>query len=101
MIRTKEELMTLIKEYIGDDTSDKALEIVEDTSDTIDDLSTGDGEDWKSKYDELDKTWREKYKSRFFESTEKEKQEDNEEVEEDEIKKNYKYEDLFKEEEKK
>ena len=93
--------MTLIKEYIGDDTSDKALEIVEDTSDTIDDLSTGDGEDWKSKYDELDKTWREKYKSRFFESTEKEKQEDNEEVEEDEIKKNYKYEDLFKEEEKK
>lgn len=101
MIRTKEELMTLIKEYIGDDTSDKALEIVEDTSDTIDDLSTGDGEDWKSKYDELDKTWREKYKSRFFESTEKEKQEDNEEVEEDEIKKDYKYEDLFKEEEKK
>lgn len=101
MIRTKEELMTLIKEYIGDDTSDKALEIVEDISDTVDDLSTGDGEDWKGKYDELDKSWREKYKSRFFESTEKDKVDDNEEVEEDEMKKDYKYEDLFKEEEKK
>lgn len=71
-VRTQEELMTLIRARIGDDTSDEALGLLEDISDTFGDLSkkaTPDGEDWKQKYQDLDKEWRDKYKARFFESS--------------------------------
>lgn len=62
-IRTREELMQRLSEYIGEDNSDAALEIMEDVTDTYDSLN--DGEDWKAKYDELDKSWRERYSARF------------------------------------
>ena len=35
-------------------------------------------EDWKTKYEENDAMWRKKYKERFFQKDEKEKDEDNE-----------------------
>lgn len=63
---TRDELMERIRSRIGEDTSDEALALIEDFTDTFTDLETRTGEDWKSKYDELDKTWREKYKARFF-----------------------------------
>lgn len=62
-IRTREELMQRLSEYIGEDNSDSALELMEDVTDTYDSLS--DGEDWKAKYDELDASWRERYRERF------------------------------------
>lgn len=62
-IRTREELMQRLSEYIGEDNSDNALELMEDVTDTYDSLS--DGEDWKAKYDELDASWRERYRERF------------------------------------
>ena len=71
-IRTQEELMTQIRARIGDDNSDEALGLLEDISDTFGDLSkkaTPDGEDWKQKYQDLDKEWRDKYKARFFEGS--------------------------------
>lgn len=63
---TRDDLMERIRSRIGDDTSDEALSLIEDFTDTFSDLEVRAGEDWKSKYDELDKTWREKYKARFF-----------------------------------
>ena len=63
---TRDELMERIRSRIGEDTSDEALVLIEDFTDTFTNLETRTGEDWKSKYDELDKTWREKYKARFF-----------------------------------
>lgn len=67
-VKTKEEILAAIKERIGEDTSDEALALVEDVADSFNDLSTRVQEagDWKTKYEENDKEWRNKYKERFF-----------------------------------
>lgn len=75
-VRTKDELLISIKELIGDSTDDKALAIIEDVTDTFKDFETKSGDDWKAKYEENDKAWREKYKERFF-NTEVDKEEDD------------------------
>ena len=62
-VRTKDELLTRISEYIGEDTSDAAIELLEDVTDTYDDISGG--EDWHARYDELDADWRRRYRERF------------------------------------
>ena len=68
-VRSKDEILASIKTRIGEDTSDEAIALVEDINDTFEDLSTRVAEagDWKSKYEENDKSWREKYTERFFE----------------------------------
>lgn len=68
-VLTKEDFMNTLKTKIGEDTSDEAMKFLEDMTDTFNDLeskSTSNGEDWKQKYDDLDKSWREKYTARFF-----------------------------------
>lgn len=67
-VKTKEEILSSLKERFKDDTSDDALSFIEDVSDTIDDLGkrVTDAGDWKAKYEENDKAWREKYRDRFF-----------------------------------
>ena len=66
-VLNKEEFMR-----IGEDTSDEAMTFVEDMTDTFNDLETrssgNNDEQWKQKYDELDKSWRKKYRDRFFNS---------------------------------
>lgn len=65
---TKSEWLDKFSKFIGDDTSEEAIELIEDVSDSWDD---GDGEDWKAKYDELDETWKKRYRDRFFDGTNK------------------------------
>ena len=67
-VKSKEDILSIIKEKFKDDTSDSTLGMIEDISDTINDLEdkAKDKTDWKSKYEENDKQWREKYKERFF-----------------------------------
>lgn len=67
-VRTTEEILESIKSRVGDSTEDADLEFLEDVTDTLSDLkSKSDGqEDWKTKYEENDKQWREKYRDRFF-----------------------------------
>lgn len=67
-ILTSKDLLTRIKDRIGEDTSDEALTFIEDITDTINDYEsrTQDNTSWKTKYEENDKSWREKYKARFF-----------------------------------
>lgn len=77
--KSKEEILSFVREKFKDDTSDEVLEFIEDLTDTIDD--DDDDEDWKSKYEANDKMWREKYKARFF-ASEKEEEEEEEEDEE-------------------
>lgn len=98
MIRTKDELISAVSEFIGENDADEALAILEDVTDTLTDFeerAAGDGEDWKKKYEENDKAWREKYRSRFVKSsaTDEDFIEDEDE-DEDEIKT---YEELFEE----
>lgn len=71
MIKTKAEILEQIKTKFGEDSSDETLSFIEDVSDTLGDLeSKASGqEDWKKKYEDNDKEWREKYKARFFEAT--------------------------------
>lgn len=69
MVKTKDELLNILKERIGEDTSDEALAFIEDITDTITDFekrAEGDGVDWKKKYEDNDAEWRAKYKERFF-----------------------------------
>ena len=71
-IKTKAELLELVKARIGDDTSDEALAIIEDVTDTLDDYETriADSGNWKARYEQNDADWRKKYKERFFAPTE-------------------------------
>nr|DAO80401.1 MAG TPA: hypothetical protein [Caudoviricetes sp.] len=93
-VRTRDEILAAIRSRLGDDTSDDVLTIIEDIDDTFKDYETRTGEDWKSKYDELDAQWRKRYRDRFFqkadngETTPDDVKDDNEEdsKEESEVK---------------
>lgn len=89
-VKTVDEIMKKVRERIGEDDSDEAIEFIEDISDTFESFSKT--EDWKTKYEENDKKWREKYRDRFF--TSKEEVEEDE-IEEPEEKEKKKFEDLF------
>lgn len=68
MVLSKEDFMSAIMARVGDDNSDESLAFIENMNDTYADMESkakGDGTDWKQKYEENDKQWREKYKSRF------------------------------------
>lgn len=91
---SKEKLLEKVRTYVGDRTDDDTLEIIEDINDSFD---SSEADEWKRKYEENDKMWRDKYISRFFEKKEEETLETPTEHEEEE--KEYEsYEDLFKEE---
>ena len=68
-ILNQTDFMNQLKTMIGDRTDDKALKFIEDAKDTISSMN----DDYKTKYEtavkekeDLDKEWRERYKSRFF-----------------------------------
>ena len=68
MVKTKQDLLDMIKAKIGEGTSDEDISLIEDVNDTFSDLETRISEagDWKAKYEENDASWRNKYKERFF-----------------------------------
>ena len=67
-VRTKDEIMKFIKDRTQDDTSDETLAFIEDVNDTFNDYDSKlhDSTDWKQRYEDNDKQWREKYRDRFF-----------------------------------
>ena len=91
---SKDELLEKVKKYVGDRTDDETIEIIEDISDSIDSSAH---DEWKKKYEENDKMWRDKYISRFFEKNDEENEDPTNEDDEKEYKT---FEDLFEEEEK-
>lgn len=91
---TKDELIEKVRKYVGDRTDDETIEIIEDISDSID---SADADEWKQKYEENDKMWRDKYISRFLEK--KEDELDTPTEHEEEEKEYNSFEDLFEEEE--
>lgn len=91
---SKDELIEKVRKYVGDRTDDETIEIIEDISDSID---SSDADEWKQKYEENDKMWRDKYISRFVEK--KEDELDTPTEHEDEEKEYNSFEDLFEEEE--
>lgn len=69
-IKSKDELLKFLKEKTKDDTSDETLGFIEDVTDTFNDYDSKvkDQTNWKQKYEDNDREWREKYKERFFSS---------------------------------
>lgn len=95
-VRSKDEIMNILKERLKDDTSDETLSFIEDVSDTYDDMSSQlqkSGE-WKQKYETNDKEWRQRYHDRFFSKPDGE--EDNFSDTGDEDDKPMTFDDLFK-----
>ena len=67
-IRTSRELLDLIKQRIGDSTSDEDLAFIEDASDTINNLS---GQETRvAELESENESLRQKYRDRFFEPKE-------------------------------
>lgn len=91
---SKDELIEKVRKYVGNRTDDETIEIIEDISDSID---SSDADDWKHKYEENDKMWRDKYISRFVEK--KEDEPDTPTEPEEEEKEYNSFEDLFEKEE--
>lgn len=61
----KEDFLSRVKSRLGEDLSDDDILFLEDMTDTYEDLEGKVGEDWKGKYEALDKEWRAKYVERF------------------------------------
>ena len=96
MIKSKDELISMISARIGEDNSDDALSLLEDVTDTLSDYEakTADSTNWQQKYEENDREWRNKYKERFMSGSDGI---DDEIIEPDPQPKRYSFEDLFKE----
>ena len=80
-VKTRDEIMEVIRRRIGEDTSDEAIALLEDLTDTFTDYETrvADKTDWKAKYDEMDANWRKKYMDRFSGKTGEDIKEEQEE----------------------
>lgn len=91
---SKDDLIEKVRKYVGDRTDDETIEIIEDISDSFD---SSDADEWKQKYMDNDKMWRDKYISRFVEK--KEDELDTPTEHEEEEKEYNSFEDLFEEEE--
>lgn len=91
-VRTKDELLGIIKERFGEDTTDETISFVEDITDTLNNFDNKNSVYWEQKYKDNDEAWRKKYRDRFFNSSEQ----DDEDDEEEQVKP-LTYENLFKE----
>lgn len=78
MIKSKDDLMELIKSRLPEDMSDDDISFLEDITDTVNDFESRakDSTDWKAKYEENDSAWKKKYTERFF-NKEDENDDDN------------------------
>lgn len=68
-VLSHDDFMDAVKGLAGDNADDNTLAMIENFTDTFNDLETRakDTTDWKAKYEQNDNEWREKYKARFFE----------------------------------
>ena len=66
-IRTRDEILEMMRARIGEEPDDEAISFLEDVTDTFTDLEDkSNSENWKQKYEENDKNWRKKYTERFY-----------------------------------
>lgn len=64
-VKSREEILQNLNEILGDNTSDAAIALIEDVTDTLADRS-GDGVDWQQRYNDNDAAWRKRYRDRFM-----------------------------------
>ena len=96
-VKNKEEILEQIKNLLGENDSDDAIQLIEDVSDTIGEPK--DDTDWKAKYEENDKAWRTRYRDRFYGKVDEEDELEKEIDEEEKWKKEMtNFDELFEEE---
>lgn len=80
-VKDRDSILATVKQVIGDNTSDEAITLMEDITDTLEDYETkvSDKTNWKAKYEEMDANWRKKYVERFSGKTGEEIKEEQEE----------------------
>lgn len=88
-VLSKKDFLARVNAIIGDNPTDENIALLEDFTDTYNDLETlsKDGAEWKKKYEDNDKQWRKKYVDRFnnADETEQEDEEQEDEKTEEEI----------------
>ena len=86
-VKSRDEILQLVRARVGDDTSDEAIAIIEDITDTLDDYEAriADSGDWKARFEQNDAEWRQKYKDRFFNKGSEEPEPDTEADDEKEV----------------
>lgn len=67
-VRSRDELMSSFRTIVGENADDTTLAFIEDLTDTMSDFDSrlSGSEDWKTKYEENDASWRRKYAERFY-----------------------------------
>lgn len=67
-VKTKEEILEMVRGRFGEVPTDDDIAMLEDITDTFTDFEekTSDAINWKNKYEENDKAWKKKYSDRFF-----------------------------------
>ena len=75
-VKTKDELMTSLKDFLGDNTSDEAISLVQDISDTLAESNAETVEQLRQQITDQDNAWRKKYRDRFFSTPEKDDEEE-------------------------
>ena len=94
MIKSKDEIISMISQRIGEDNSDEAIGLLEDITDTLNDYETKttDSTNWKQKYEDNDKEWRERYKERFMSGS---SDDIEDEIEDEPTERKYTFDELF------
>ena len=94
VLKTKEEYIKRVSDYVGDNARDEDIEFIDDMVDTYNSLSEGGSqleiEKLKRELVDLDQKWRDKYRQRFSKGEAstyvfKDTKEYNDEPDEDEI----------------
>lgn len=70
-VLSRDDFFERLQARMGEDTSDDAIAFLEDMTDTYNEMeqrANGDGVDWEQRYHDLDNSWKEKYRHRFFSS---------------------------------
>lgn len=68
-VLSRDEYFARIQERLAEDTSDEGISFLEDMTDTYNDMenrANGDGINWEQRYKDLDESWKNKYRHRFF-----------------------------------
>ena len=98
-IKTRDEILAMIKGALGEDVSDENIAIYEDISDTFNDYDArlSDTTDWRQKYEDNDAEWRKRYTERFMSGEDIVEKQEEHIVEEDNVPRTF--DELFKERE--
>lgn len=64
-VLTREQFVSNIRGFVGETPDDNGLQMLQDMTETFDSMAGDTHVDWKDKYEQNDKQWRQKYADAF------------------------------------